>query len=81
MKTTKKIKIKDEKKYYMCEITDFITKKTYFLGFCNDKAVTKKYASKTAFLNANAKFKKLFNNSELNVVKITPTNKGERKYV
>ena len=83
----KQIKIKklEQKKTILdlkiIELNDFLTKKTYYVGFLGDKAVTKKYNTKSSLLEKNPRFKKSFNNSTLKVVKIDSKNGGIRNYV
>jgi hypothetical protein len=81
VKKPQKEKIKNKKTLVLYEITDFMTKKTHFVGFIDGKPKTKKYSTKTALLNNHNNFKKAFNESTLKVVKIDNVNKGVRNYV
>lgn len=82
-KTQKKQQTKkttNKKNLLLIEIVDFLSKKTYYVGF-DEKNYTKKYLSKTSFLNANSKYKNAFNKGILKVKKVEPTTKGVRNYV
>lgn len=80
-KTTRIAKLKDEKQLILYEINEFLNKKTVYVGFKDEKQITKKYNSKMALLQNNPAFKKAFNNSTLKVVKIDNKNGGTRTYV
>lgn len=71
MKKNTQKPLKTLKKYETIQQTDYITKKSYFIGLIDGKAKTKKYASLFSLLEKNASFKRAFSNGSLKQSKVS----------